>query len=185
MQFQKKHKIYAALVGAALVAWGIDAMFFESAPSGPPVASAATQADAIGPPAPSAEAKPTPKTDGDSKWLAAQLQVWSAKSTFDLESVRDVFATPVSWAPPKMEAVAPSKSTEKISSDFQRQHHLTAVVLGSSGGSALIDGRLLHIGQSVAGCRLISVSSGCADLSGPDGQTFRIVIGSDDGKSPK
>jgi hypothetical protein len=73
-----------------------------------------------------------------------------------------------------------------VAEDFQRDHHLTAVVLGAAGGNAaVIDGRLLRIGQSVGGCRLKSVSSGCADLVGPDGREFRVLIGPEGDKNVK
>jgi hypothetical protein len=185
MHIEKKHKIYAGLVGAALLAWGIDATFFESAPAGPATAAASTT------PPTTPEAITAATTSGDStgidsaKWLSDQLALWSKRNPSALDDVRDVFSASTSWAKPQPQAAVPTKTAEKLAEDFQRQHHLMAVVLSAGAGSALIDGNLLRVGQSVDGCRLISVASGCADLTTPQGQTFRIVIGTDLAKTSR
>jgi len=185
MHIEKKHKIYAALVGAALFAWGIDAVFFESSPTGPAIAAASAT-----PPAGPETAK-TPAASSEAaglnmnRWLADQLQGWSTRNPGALEEVHDVFSASTSWAKRQPAPSPPAKTSDNVAQDFQRLHRLTAVVLTTRGGSALIDGHLLHIGQTVDGCRLVAVASGCADLAAPDGKTFRIVIGTEPAKGPQ
>ncbi len=187
MKIEKKHKIYAGLVGAALVAWGIDAVFFESSPaSNSPVAEAAVVATPKSDPAPAGAVSSVAaesREPNSGQWLGERLSAWSEKNPDAVEKVRDIFSTPASWVPQR--AAAPQPAPVKVAEDFQRDHHLTAVVLGASGGSAVIDGRLLRVGQSVGGCRLKSVSSGCADLLGPDGREFRVLIGPEGDKNVK
>ena len=182
MKISKKQKIYGSVLGAALVAWGVDAMFFES-PEAPnregASAAVAPRAQAAPEPVPSTAA-PVVAQEDSSQWLGARLREWSEKNPDATDQVRDIFAPPASWITQK-----PAPTPGKAAEDFRRDHHLMAVVLGASGGSAVIDGRLLHIGQTVGGCRLKSVSSGCADLVGPDGREFRVLIGPEDDKNVK
>jgi hypothetical protein len=180
MRIEKKHKIYAGLVGAALVAWGIDATFFQPPAANVPAAGAAVapQGPDVRPALPSAVSSSDSPADEGNKWLATRLRAWSAKNPGAMNDVRDVFSAPGSWAPQKsIPVTAPPQTAEKIVEAFRREHHLTAVILDGSGGSALIDGRLLHVGQSVGGCRLRAVSRGCADWVAPDGREFRVLIG--------
>jgi hypothetical protein len=185
MKIGKKQKIYGSVLGAALVAWGVDAMFFES-PETPnrEVASAAVAPRAQAAPEPvSSTAVPVVAQEDSNQWLGSRLRDWSEKNPDATNQVRDIFSPPASWIPQK--PAAPPPAPGKVAEDFRRDHHLTAVVLGASGGSAVIDGRLLHIGQTVGGCRLKAVSSGCADLLGPDGREFRVLIGPEDDKNVK
>ena len=180
MKISKKQRIYGGLLGAALVAWGVDAMFFESSES--PNREAASAAVV-----PKGEAAPEPVspvvTQEDSgQWLGAKLRDWAEKNPDATDQVREIFSPPPSWVAQKPVTPPPSG---KAAEDFRREHHLMAVVLGASGGSAVIDGRLLHIGQTVGGCRLKAVSSGCSDLVGPDGHEFRMLIGPEDDKNVK
>jgi hypothetical protein len=187
MPIQKKHKIYAALVAAALVAWVIDAMFFgPSESSTPSAAAAATVARPNAESAPAAvppSARPEAFQEHVTQWLGAQLRAWSEKNPDAIDQVHDMFSTPASWVSQRPVPTPPAPG--KVAEDFQREHHLTAVVLGASGGSAVIDGRLLRVGQTVGGCRLTAVSSGCADLVGPDGREFRVLIGPENDKNVK
>jgi hypothetical protein len=179
MRMEKKHKIYCGLVGAALAAWVVDATCFQPGAADVPAAVAA-----VAPPAVEAKGLATPVAQGSdpagedtNQWLTARLRAWSARNPDAAEGVRDVFSAPASWVPQKaQQAVAPPKVDEKVAETFAREHHLTAVVLGASGGSALVDGRLLHVGQVLGGCRLKSVSRGCADWVAPDGREFRVFI---------
>jgi len=182
MRFEKKHKIYAGLVGAALLAWAIDAAFFgPAAPAGSPAAASA----AASPNAPEPSIVPqqapvaAPEIRND-KWLSDRLRDWSKNNPIDPAQVRDVFSPPVSWTKPSAPTPT-SLPVATIAQEFTRNHHLSAVVLSTAGGSAaVIDGRLLHVGQTVGGCRLVGVRRGSADLLGPDGQQFRVVIGTED-----
>jgi hypothetical protein len=181
MRFEKKHKIYAGLVGAALVAWGIDAVFFESASSPGPAAGAAvaTQESTSGAPLPQTAHLAQGRDD---RWLSDRLRAWSAEHPSDPAAVRDIFAPSSSWAAWSRQTAAPATAPAgTAASEFKRAHHLSAVVITPSGrASAVIDGQLLRVGQSVGGCRLVAVGSGSADLITPDGEQFRIISGTDE-----
>ena len=185
MKISKKQKIYGSVLGAALVAWGVDAMFFESpeTPNREAASAAVAPKVEVTPEPAAATAAPVVAQEDSQQWLGSRLREWSEKNPDATDQVRDIFSPPASWGLQK--PVAPPPSPGKVAEDFRREHHLTAVVLGQSGGSAVIDGRLLHIGQSVGGCRLKAVSSGCADLADPDGHDFRVFIGPEDDKNVK
>ena len=172
MRIQKKHKIYAAIVGAALAAWGVDSYFFESAPVPPADTAAAAPA-----PAHDAPAGPSPEQPSAPNWLAHQLLTWSHNNPVSAESSRDAFSIPASWVSVHPTAAPTTQpAVSRTAQDFQREHHLTAVIVGRGTGSVLIDGSLLHVGQTIGGCRLISVSKGCADFAAQDGARFRLLI---------
>lgn len=202
MAIQKKHKIYAGLVGAALAAWGIDAAFF----GGGPVANPAPASAAV-PPAPSpprgvgveASRADAQADRRDDAWLAARLRAWAAENPPGASEVRDVFRPSDAWATELQgrraaPAAAPAPADgASAAAEFARSHRLTAVVLtasgaaaGGGGGSAVIDGRLLRVGQAVGGCTLVGVRAGSADLLSPAGDRFRVVIGAGEaGTDPK
>lgn len=181
MKLQKKHIIYATVIGAALAAWGIDAIFFESSPGVSQVA--AGPAPVSEPPSP----HPSALTEMDStpRWLCERLRDWSARNPIDPSQARDIFSVPASWAPahPASAASVASLNT-RSAEDFRREHHLTAVVVSGSGGKALVDGKFLAIGQTIAGCRLLAVSNERADFIAPDGRRFHLLIGPEE-KSEK
>ena len=176
MQIEKKHKIYAVLIGTALAAWAVDATFLRPDDVGPRRAAAAAapaqQQENAAVPAPVRHS--TEDLTASSKWLADRLTVWSRQRATDSESQRDVFSAPQSWS---RQLAAPATQPLNTSAIvFQREHHIAAVIVNSRGGSILIDGRLLHVGQSIAGCRLVAVAQGRADFITPDGQAFRMAV---------
>ena len=187
MPMEKKHKIYAGLVGAALLAWGVDAAFF-----GPPAAPGAAGGTATAAPVPAPEAAvtmPVPPPDvcakgRDDRWLSGRLRAWAAENPTDPAGVRDVFTPSAAWAEglrAKPAAAAATAAPGAAAAEFSRAHRLTAVVLAADGGgSAVIDGRLLRVGQSVGGCRLVAVRGGSADLIAPGGERFRVFIGTEE-----
>ena len=176
MRIEKKHKIYAGLIGTALAAWAVDAMFLRPDDAGPRRAAAATaptqqeNAPIVAAPA----QRSGDELSASSKWLADRLTVWSRQKASDSESHRDVFSAPQSWS--RQLAVPATQPVNTSAIVFQREHHIAAVIVNSRGGSILIDGRLVHVGQSVAGCRLVAVAQGRADFVAPDGQNFRMTV---------
>jgi hypothetical protein len=176
MRIEKKHKIYAGLVGTALAAWAIDAMFLR------PVAPAPETAAAAQVPQPSADlAHPAIASKSDStttdKWLAERLTAWSSHNPPDSNRGRDVFSAPASWG--KQLAAPSTQPTNTSAMVFKRDHHITAAMLDPRGGSILIDGRMVRAGQSIGGCRLVSVSQGRADFLASDGEQFSMAVGAE------
>jgi len=180
MRIQKKHKVYAGLVGTALAAWAVDAMFLRPETGRPSAAAAAASPQ-------SAEVIEKPPASGDdatvaNQWLADRLAVWSRENPAAQNRTRDVFGAPLSWA---RQLAAPSTQPVTASATiFKRDHHIAAVILDPRGGtirsgSIMIDGRLVRVGQSIGGCRLVAVSQGRAAFIAADGERFTMAAGSD------
>jgi hypothetical protein len=182
MKLQKKHIIYGGILAAALLAWGVDAMFFEpSSTSSPETAAAASLLPSNAPSGPSVAA--TAAKAFEPQWLSRKLRDWSANNLVDPQNVRDAFALPSSWS--WLRSAAPTTApAARPAEDFGREHHLTAVMVSGKNASALVDGRLLRIGESIGGCRLIEASKGRADFITPDGTHFHLLIGPEE-KSEK
>jgi hypothetical protein len=175
MRIEKKHKIYAGLIGAALAAWAVDANFLRPQEAGPRSAAAAM-------PKPQEESAAAPPSSEDramtSKWLADRLAVWGRQNPPDTGPQRDIFSAPQSWS--KQLAAPATQPTSTSAMAFQREHHIAAVIVNSRGGSILIDGRLVRVGQSIGGCKLIAVGQKQADFVAPDGQSFRLTVTSEE-----
>lgn len=184
MRIEKKHKIYAGLIGTALAAWAVDATFLRPDDAGPRRAAAATapvQQDSVVIAAPAQH--PSEDLSASSKWLADRLTAWSRQKAAESEFQRDIFSAPQSWS---RQLAAPATQPVNTSAIvFQRDHHIAAVIVNSRGGSILIDGRLVRVGQSVAGCRLVAVAQGRADFVAPDGQGFRMTVATDPATSDR
>jgi hypothetical protein len=179
MLIEKKHKIYAGLIGAALAAWAVDANFLRPGEAGPQAAAGASAPKQQDQPALSLAAPHAPEDAAvTSKWLADRLTVWGRQNSSDAERQRDVFAAPQSWSR-QLTAPVATQPTNTTALSFQRDHHIAAVIVNSKGGSILIDGRLVRVGQSIGGCKLTAVGPGRADFVTPDGQQFRMTVASE------
>jgi hypothetical protein len=71
--------------------------------------------------------------------------------------IRDAFAMPAPWAAELRAEVATSKPAAPVGEAFRTRHRLTAVMVDSAGGQAIVDGRCLKVGQSLDGFVLSSV----------------------------
>lgn len=161
MKLGKKEAAYGAVLGLAAVAFVIDRMFFspDDAGAATPHASvekpAAHEAQAAAPVAATASSESIP-----AGWLAERLR--AATSGTD-QSSRDVFAVPACWRPAPKVAVAPvaavaAPKPKLFGETFRREHHLVAVMIEAGRGRAVVDGKLVTVGDAIDGFRLVSLS---------------------------
>jgi hypothetical protein len=178
MKLSMKQIIYGSLLAAAGVAWAIDAAFF-----GPPAAAHAA------PPAPdsstNAAAKPNAGEvavgDGPEHLLTTRLQNWAVEHSTTLGEMSDVFQPPVAIKPVTVVVARPqTQPAEDPAVVFNRQHRLIAIVLDSGGGYALIDGRILRVGQAIGEEKLIGLSRGRARFISGD-RMFEVPLTPDVG----
>jgi len=80
-------------------------------------------------------------------------------------TAHDVFRPPASWFPAP--AVTPADTTVRAgrAADFRQKYKLTAVMRGSSGGLAVIQGETVRLGQTIGGLKLIAIKDRSAVLS--------------------
>jgi hypothetical protein len=165
-QWSAKHKAYAAALGVALVALAYD----QSRPAGPRSARAAAipPVEAIARAASGAGPIPTIDAPDNAGVTTVARRLRAVAGGADpLTDLRDAFAPSAAWAADCRPAVDGAASDEAFAAD----HKLSVVLFsaGGAGGSAVIAGRLVHVGQSIDGYCLTAVTPRTARLRGPDG----------------
>jgi hypothetical protein len=153
----------------ALIALLVDQVIVGSDRSGPERASAAprpavTPAKAP-PPERAAAAPPRPQVPAAERprRLGDRLEALARARRIDPFDVRDAFAPSDVWVDLSRQEPARKKlAKEERAEAFRREHRLTAVMLGGSSVSAVIDGKCLRIGEPLDGFRLVGVSVGSA-----------------------
>ncbi|HWA49613.1 MAG TPA: hypothetical protein VG742_15175 [Dongiaceae bacterium] len=70
----------------------------------------------------------------------------------------DAFAFGECWRQAEPAAAAPDNSGTLAAEQFKTTHHLTGVLTGNGRPVAMIDGRIVPVGQSIDGYRLVDVS---------------------------
>ncbi len=168
MQLSKTQKIYLALGVIAVAAFVVDRVFLRSGSGGPAPARAAADTPgpaAARPPAMPAPAPPVAVPPSDRPSLAARLDALAKDPGVDVGGMRDAFVPPPSWIAevksPEPEVVEPS-AAEK----FAAAHTLTAVLLAGKGGCAVVNGKVVQVGQEVDGFELVSLARECAVFQG-------------------
>ncbi len=164
----KSQRVYVVVLAVVVMAFLIDALFLggdgsvqQAGAEGVPLAS--LQAVPAGP-VPSVVSA-TPK-DG-TKGLAEALR---ACDTLDIQSIREAFEPSESWQlilspPPPVEEETPGHSTPQAKSaallkaqSFAKSHNLVSIIRNSDGGTALIDDRVVEVGQTLAGFTLVRLT---------------------------
>ncbi|HEX8324425.1 MAG TPA: hypothetical protein VF595_10990 [Tepidisphaeraceae bacterium] len=155
MKVNKSQKIWLSLLGLGLGALGLDNML-----GGETTTAITAEVNA------SAERMtPADKLSGEARISDAVTAVFNGKLARRLDAlaksnpmppaVRDAFA------PPHVAAVAVAETPRVVWTDrapkFKASHELQAIVETAHSGQAMVDGRLLAIGQSLDGFKLESV----------------------------
>ena len=161
MKITKKQRISICLLVVAIGALVADRTVLRPGDATPAQAGAAELAAADD--LPSAANSETQADEGSS--LAARLRELSSSEDLDSGEVRDAFKLSQTWlaelCPPEPERPATPVRRAKPAEPV---HHLTAVILASDGGRAIVDGKCLRVGQKLNGMKLISVSKRSAVL---------------------
>ena len=181
----KSQKISGAVLGLAVVAFGVDRWVL-SAPAGAAEAEvAATElvvsrpATAVARKANSAEPATPAATPAPAITLANRLTALGVARRFDFEPVGDAFRVAPEWLPPvpgetaAASGKAPAASAAKRvkpkvnhAAVFAGKHRLTAVMSNDGGGKVIVDGRFYVPGQQVDGFKLTEVGDGYATFAG-------------------
>ena len=159
MKLTKRQKIGAAVVAVGLVLLVLDRVLVlpQIAPAGQVTDSSEAPAELLL----AAPTMPEPNTMPPHERLANHLDTLWAKSQLDLSQTKDPFVLPPSWRayvdlpdrkPPDSDATA----------GFAKKHRLTSVMLSPTGSSALIDSRVLTIGEKLDGFELVAISQDSA-----------------------
>jgi hypothetical protein len=163
MTLTRSRKLILGILALAIVALVVDRLVLAPSASGPRHAGAAETTNgntAEGGAAPPADAGAPPEPDPGAR-LAARLETTAARFELDPAALRDGFVPAAAWLEelvepvPEPEAPAPPVSPAQ---QFAQQHTLTSVIMTSRGGSAVVDGKVVPVGQAVDGFRLVRLT---------------------------
>lgn len=149
MKLTKERKIYGGLFLVALCALIGDQVF-----SGPSRAAAADSEVVASAPVHTAPAATPVAHSAITNQLAQRLRTLDHDQALSASALSDPFKVSKIW-----DGAADGPTVNRIWA-FNQRHHLTAVMVsGARGGSAIIDGELVRLGQSLEGFKLIEVST--------------------------
>jgi hypothetical protein len=159
MKVTKQQKIFAGLLALGLVALAMDRFVFS-----PQTAQASDDSAALLVAKPSKVATPTIAASGklavDSSVtnpIALKLNALSDSLHLPNAPVKDAFLPSQAWlGKPSGERTDPKT--------FEQMHQLSGVMLSGSHPAAMINGKLVSVGDMIDGYRLISVAPGAANL---------------------
>lgn len=154
MALNKRQRASMGVLAIGLVALVVDRMFVlpQSAPAGPTAAAddytiTATSETAAAPPPVSSPAGLTAATKLETAWSDKNLR---------LDEPRDLFSLPPSW--PRTQGperrIVPTVTAETV---FAARHRLEAITMDPQGERALIDDRLLRLGETLEGFELVAI----------------------------
>jgi len=184
--------VFVAL-GVALVALVVDRLVLAPSATGPqpaaaaespPGPAAAATQPPTGPEAPptAAETDPASPSAGPPP-LASRLAAAAERFSLDPERLRDGFAPAPSWLaeltePPPSEPAeaAPEPETPSPAEAFREGHALTAVIMTQRGGSAVVNGRVVRLGQTVDGFTLVRLTRRSAVFASEDGEEVELRL---------
>jgi hypothetical protein len=175
MKFTTKHKVYAIIGGLALSALGYDRIT-----GGPSASETAAANDLLLSPTAVTAARPVqrpagpvataaPSAGASDAVLVERLDALAKSRRFDFAQTRDAFTPAASWIAPQASASnGGGKRPEEAALAFVAKHRLISTVVNGKNPNAMVDGRLLRIGEELDGFRLVSITkqSACFELAG-------------------
>jgi hypothetical protein len=169
MKLTREQKVWSTVLGLVLAALLGDRMFFSepaSASAGTaPITHTDTRRHAGQTPAAAAGT-----VAADEISIAARLKSTGAK----LDSTSDPFALAGKWA------AASNPAQVNTAELFKKSHSLGGVMISRNGTSrAIIDGRLVQVGQVVAGYKLTAVTTTSAAFTSGESTVVLMVPGFD------
>jgi len=163
MTLSTSHKALFAVLALAVAALLFDWIFLRGGAAGPTQANASVGAvEEVEPPPPPASPSEPPagageKPDTEPPPLADRLQTVARTLALDPTRMRDAFVPSEDWLselkPPEPVAAPPDPAE-----GFGQRHSLSSVILMGAGGSAVVDGRAVRVGQELDGFRLLRLT---------------------------
>jgi hypothetical protein len=169
MTLTRSRKIVLAVLGVAVAALLVDRLALAPSASGPKQAQARPTpgggtAEVQAAPSPAAATPSATETDPA---LAERLEATAERFQLDPEALRDGFIPAQAWLEELVEPVPeaapdPVEPQASPAEQFAEQHTLTSVILTSGGGSAVIDGKVVPVGQAIDGFTLVRLTRSSA-----------------------
>ncbi len=184
MRLNKQRKVYLGLLAVAGLALAADQMFFGV--SGPQGASAAVQTPgAAVPAAPTATGQPAPAKSAANAHMAGAarlaqlLDSLSRQENLTAATTSDAFAIPPEWLPAASKSETDDSQPDSADGAGRTTAQVpvvTAIMAGGARPAAIVNGRLMTVGDAHAGITLVAVEPGIAILRTPDGVVHPIRV---------
>ena len=161
-----KRKLYVGILALAVIAFVADRMLYDGEELEPAQATAALRSRGGDRSEPKPRMQPivaVAAADPLGPGLAQRLERRCHRSDPQSgDALRDAFAPSQIWKPAQAQAEAerPDADVQTLQ-EFGRTHTLTAVISGAQ-GAAILDDRVVRIGQTIAGCTLVAVEGDSA-----------------------
>ncbi|UCD74308.1 MAG: hypothetical protein JSV91_11005 [Phycisphaerales bacterium] len=178
-KLSRERKVFIGILGVALIGLGADRMFFSSGLTGPAEASAAVgefEVDASLE-APLGEVDPEPvaiheSTESATEALAGRFKEYAQRGSSDITGLSNVFNPSDSWLGGS-DLPAGADRAASATDEFGATHRLNAVMMSRSNPGAVVNKRLIAVGQEVDGFTLIEVNERSVVFEGED---ERVVL---------
>ncbi len=182
MTASRSRKIIFVILTVAVAALVVDRLVLAPSATGPKQAGAATpgvpEASETSPsPSPGAEA---PAETSSGPRLAERLQTVADRFELDPTALRDGFVPSETWLEDLVEAPPPSEpktapNPHAAADAFAENHTLTSVIMTSQGGSAVVDGKVVPVGRTIDGFRLVRLTRRTAVFEA-DGEEVELSL---------
>jgi len=167
MALEKRQKVFIAIFLLGLVALVVDRVFLR--PEGGPEKASAGAFELYGVPVSTAEPVTGPP-ETQNPTVAERLdRLWSDQEVNEAD-MRDPFSLTKSW---QVSAVASASPAPDETAVFAKAHRLVAVVMDGRQSYALVNDRVLTLGEQMDGFTLVSVGAKSAVF---DRQGKQIVL---------
>lgn len=169
MELTRERKILLGAVALAAGAFLVDQVMFGAGPDDAEAGVAVVRSvpRTVRPqPAAAIAASPAPQSESS---LAQRLEEAAGAQAMSvgLPDLVDAFVAPESWAPPEQR---PQNNQAALSGqEFAQRHKLDAIMHGSGGGFALVNGKAVKPGQKLDGFELVELGQRSATFRGPAG----------------
>ena len=159
--------IVMAVLAIALIAFAVDRLVFQSGTTSPARAEARVAATSTASKNPAAAPAAPAAADGNdhaaepataAPW-AERLTVLADTLEIDPDSMRDAFLLDDVWLaelqPPQGAAALDTPDSVR---QFRATYRVSVIMLVGDGGSALVNGQVIRVGQDLGGFRLVSLT---------------------------
>jgi hypothetical protein len=167
MQLNKQRKILLAVLGVALLVFAADWFLAGSSNTGPSVASAEVSAIvAPGSAAPVAE-EPDQGPAALTVSVAQQIETFRQRPQLTAVRMADSFEPSAAWIASNQALTqdADEELPQQIAAAFARAHTLSAVMTGTQSSYAVIDGKIVRVGEDLDGFELLLIDDQSVTMS--------------------
>lgn len=175
MKLNKERKILLAVLGAALLVFVADWLLAGSSNTGPSKASADVTAVADAAPSATIAEQPNDAAIVPTVSVAQQIEAFRQWPQLTAARMADSFEPSAAWIESNqaLEQQADEELPQQIAAKFAQEHTLSAVITGTQSGYAVIDGKIVRVGEYLDGFELLLIDDQSVTMSS---SKVRVVL---------